>query len=407
VYQVLSLAWLFAIAVSLWEPHAVPHRRLLGLSRRPHGAHDAPFLIVACSAVSLLFSVIFLVHSLTMQRQGRGAPQETRPVPTPPLLVLPLLTVLLVPLWALLPISSLLMGRSPTHTRGMLSTMLETVVPWWPGRSTAAHGTLVEFRHVVCADVLTSATWLLWDVAYTGCLTGAAMGGQNHRAACANGTRFEIYAKPVAFAFPFVLRLAQCLIKFVETRHLGGEWAHWSHLANAFKYFSGICTVLLSTAASTVGEASPHYRALYRGWLAAVIVKVFVSILWDVFMDYGVLVPGSRGRLLGGTSKLGFRGAAPAYYIALASNALARGTWAQAIAPRPEDVDYQLYYALVEIARRGLWLVFRVEHEHIKTAHGRERAGTLESIDGEFLRVRGDDSESDLALDAGDLVGGW
>ena len=69
------------------------------------------------------------------------------------------------------------------------------------------------------------------------------------------------------------------------------------------------------------------------------------------------------------------------YYAAMVLNLLGRVSWSVAVSPAFCTADCTLTLELLEIFRRCMWLLFRVEHEFIETSSQRDQ------IDGTALAL--------------------
>lgn len=424
VLQVLSLLWLYTFGVALWSLNYIPLWPSL-LSIPPDGEQAKRFdgnsneevgyavgeslrIGVSVSVASVLFAGVVAFQEVTLRDVGVTAQ----------VLALPLaLVFLVIPMWVCLPVSdwlapglvesvgvqmrplsgaeSLLSGHHPGD-RGtdVERAQLPAPEPAAPSVSptaslspTAAPGENlsieprrplrhlqllrrllesfafpafgVTFAHVIAADILTSATWMLWDLEVSVCLLFSPQTWSLRPATephvCLARDNQNI-AKPLLFMLPFVVRMGQCL--FLASR--GNDNRRGAHLLNAVKYLSSILVLLCSALSGSLTSrfGSDVFFFLYT---ALVTVKTVYSLVWDLVMDFGFWwAPGQPNPLL--RDRLLFSSKWP-YYIVILADCAGRCTWARAIGPQSQSYDWDLLYSLVELFRRGLWLVFRVEYE--------------------------------------------
>ena len=81
---------------------------------------------------------------------------------------------------------------------------------------------------------------------------------------------------------PLWIRLMQCLRRMVETGH------RWPHLANAFKYTSAMIVISIGAMVPSVRTDSGVFAWL---WVMAFIGATCYQFVWDLTMDWGLIVP--------------------------------------------------------------------------------------------------------------------
>lgn len=261
----------------------------------------------------------------------------------------------------------------------------------------------LTFQHVLVTDALTSAGLLLWQVEYTACLFATSSWTDAHATKgwqCMGSSANATYAKPLMIALPYWLRLWQCV---TQLRCRGGN--RWDAL-NALKYVTCLAVVgtsaclrlaRLDDAESADGEAPLLVLGLTgaawrRCWIATMCVKTGCCYAWDVVMDWGLMRvnPCSGGSASGRNgdarafatdfdaddegddirrsrpllrSKLMY-GSRRFYYFAMAMNLAARISWSLAISPHWCGADRcALASGLLEMLRRAVWTLLRVENE--------------------------------------------
>jgi hypothetical protein len=188
---------------------------------------------------------------------------------------------------------------------------------------------------------------------------------------------FKSVLVPALTLFPLWIRLVQCLRRFVETGR------RWPHLGNASKYSSALVV-------SSIGMFRPHMRSTVV-WLLGFIGSTLFQLYWDVFMDWGLLVvvkpepsPSSSSVQAVSSSILGYRlrpnrmvRSPSAYYAIATLNLCLRFAWSLTLLPEALVADdavsntilahIEPIVASLEIVRRMVWAILRVEWEHIET----------------------------------------
>jgi len=167
---------------------------------------------------------------------------------------------------------------------------------------------------------------------------------------------FSRYLTPFLTLAPLWLRFLQCLRRVFETNK------RWPNLANALKY-----AVALTVGSYGAARSGIHDSPL---WVACFALATLYQFLWDVLMDWGLLcfdggVAMRRQRVF--PYKV-------LYLAASLFNFLLRFFWTVTIIPESSrsflfterfQSDLSPYVAAVEIVRRAVWAIFRVEYEHI------------------------------------------
>jgi len=198
-------------------------------------------------------------------------------------------------------------------------------------------------------------------------------------------------------AIPYLIRARQCLIM-----HRVGLIKHdpkrYQHILNAIKYATSIFPICLSAYQQTL--SSDHEHAMVEYYLIALlVVNSFYSLLWDIVMDWGmcsdpaaimehtcvgapeqlkapscghaILRPRLRFGLLASTG-------------ILVGDAFLRFAWTlrfhQTMFPTKDH--FVLFTQFLEVFRRAIWNLLRVEWENLK--HQKERS-TIDEVDDEEL----------------------
>ncbi len=217
----------------------------------------------------------------------------------------------------------------------------------------------VGFVEAIIADMLTSLSRILADGALALLLvfcmwTDFKPPGEYYR-----GVLMASFA-----CIPHVLRIRQCLV----LRKISPTLYSNIHTLNVIKYLSSFPVAWLTfTSQSPVLLHWLTYTQRRFLSLSCIVFNTVYYILWDVLMDWGLMQKGASGlrheRLL-----MPYRWM---YYVAMILNAAGRFTWSVRWlhifhTSFSSPVDGVLMMELVEVARRALWTVFRIEWEYVK-----------------------------------------
>jgi len=201
----------------------------------------------------------------------------------------------------------------------------------------------VEFRDFFVADQLVSLAIVIFDLEYTICffLYDAWVGTDYCNA-------INVEVKPILSALPFLWRLLQQIRRYRDSKDK-------RHLVNAGKYFCGLPIILFSTL-----RASYDPNFLYP-WILSLILNTTYSFLWDIWMDWSLSFKYLRQTLLYPKQW---------YYLAMCADFILRCMWTLTISPQTigiilNPLIFATILAAVEIMRRAMWNLFRMENEQI------------------------------------------
>ncbi len=217
----------------------------------------------------------------------------------------------------------------------------------------------VNFVEIVVADILTSLSRILADAALVMMLVFSACTGSDPP-----GEHFRGVVMTSTACIPLVLRIRQCLILGKTSPKQYSK----THILNVFKYVSAIPVAYLSfTSQDSLLSSFLTKTQLRILGLSCIVFNSIFCIAWDVFMDWGLMQKGASGLrhepLLMPHQWM--------YYLAMLLNAAGRCTWSirwlnifhASLTPK---VDSSLILQLMEVTRRALWTVFRIEWEHVR-----------------------------------------
>jgi hypothetical protein len=163
------------------------------------------------------------------------------------------------------------------------------------------------------------------------------------------------WLKMVLLCWPSSIRLIQCC------RRATKENSKRIHLLNALKYVMGISVIVFSML-----YGAYHFPVLKILWIILSVVSSIYGIIWDVKMDWGLFSGDKkniflREKLLIGSSLL--------YYLCIMLNIILRFTWTFSLSIiEAEILDTEItttIFSALELFRRFMWNIFRVENEQI------------------------------------------
>ena len=134
------------------------------------------------------------------------------------------------------------------------------------------------------------------------------------------------------------------------------------HYFNLLKYCLSVSVTLLNVAQKNADEDEVQFWRL--SWQCVAAVATIMSYYSDVVNGWGLFEKGSSNLFL--REQLTFP--VPAYYAGMVSNLLFRVCWAFNISPGQPYIaqNFLLLVGCMELLRRNIWLVFRVENLALK-----------------------------------------
>eukprot|EP01038_Epipyxis_sp_PR26KG_P012138 gene12138-16250_t len=234
----------------------------------------------------------------------------------------------------------------------------------------------VKFHRILIADILCSMPKVFPDLQYTFCiyLTGSFWDNninlQNDDSKlhayniCGSGSNIYTIIQFILGLLPFHIRFWQCIRIYFET-------GNTLQLFNALKYCLALAVSILATIRSYYSnsqsmESMQTVLLLEHMWLFLGVIATIYSYLWDVFIDWGLgdILPQTKHFLL--RPDIHFE--PMTYYFAMIMNFFMRLGWAFVISPQQHYIKqhFILILAAIEIVRRVVWVVIRVEWEHTK-----------------------------------------
>ena len=280
-------------------------------------------------------------------------------------------------LLAALPCANVFFGPSRIS---LIRTVLESAI---------APFTQVTFWHVIVADYLTSAAKAFSDLQLTTCVS-ARIFAVHETAEYVRSTDLwhESYHvcsasgwNAVMLALPFWWRLMQCLKVYSITGESKNLW-------NALKYSTAFPLVY-------AGYLKKNYPSALndRLFVFAAVIQSTYCFIWDVHMDWGLFrlanvdgrSPAERGTSCCGGRPTICRLRRPllitrsngAYYAIAVGDMALRFIWALSVfGGVPGRGAGMLFFEVVEIFRRTVWAIFRIEWEVVtKVVYAKHDAG--------------------------------
>ena len=206
------------------------------------------------------------------------------------------------------------------------------------------------FRHVFFMGQMCTFISTMRDVEYTICYYAyydAPLWAKIEYCRKTRGVYFFI-----AFV-PNFIRILQNIKEIHDTKKL-------------FPKFFSIINYCLSITVALLSFLWPQHPSLHIFWLIFTFISSCCSFAWDIIIDFGFLEKGKNYPL---RNKLYYKPIFIYYFIAL-YNFVLRFFWLLTISPevlgsfvRPETLSIILNS--LEITRRGLWNILKVENKHI------------------------------------------
>jgi hypothetical protein len=185
-------------------------------------------------------------------------------------------------------------------------------------------------------------------------------------------------------AIPYIIRARQCLIMHTVGR-IKADPNRYQHILNAIKYTTSIFPLCLSAYQATIDpEAAQKWEAVL---IVLLVINALYALTWDVVMDWGMLRNPSavivHAPCVGGmpsetmqTKSCGHALMRPrlrfglmASAIILLTDALLRFSWTLRFVQHglfPSKDSFVLATQFLEVFRRAIWNLLRVEWEHEK-----------------------------------------
>ena len=152
--------------------------------------------------------------------------------------------------------------------------------------------------------------------------------------------------------YPQFVRFTQCINKFYYSRLL------WPHFGNVVKYFIRI----INTSMGFFYERDKgKVRFYFRVFIGA--ISTSYNVFWDIYLDWGCGRKNNKHFFL--REKITFPQVM--YYIAIFYNVIIRAVWTWNFIPIPSHLSEwkNILTGSLDIIRRGLWALIRIENESL------------------------------------------
>ncbi|KUL87244.1 hypothetical protein ZTR_03359 [Talaromyces verruculosus] len=238
-----------------------------------------------------------------------------------------------------------------------------------------------KFGDVLLADALTSYSKVLAEIYINYCMffsTSESSTGKPDRMC---GGRLIV---PLLIAIPYAIRFRQCLIEFFRVRRSGHKNDGWGgqHLANALKYSTAFPVIIFSNLERNYNQETTHGLSevtISRLWALFCFINSAYSFYWDVTKDWDLTLLSPSTRTWHQDYPFGLRPRRifprdEMYYGVIAIDLVLRFTWLSRLSPHLDKVnnfESGIFLLLfLEIARRWIWIFFRVETEWVRSNRG-------------------------------------
>ncbi|PIA90613.1 Protein ERD1 1 [Cercospora beticola] len=205
-----------------------------------------------------------------------------------------------------------------------------------------------KFGDVLLADALTSYSKPISEILVVICMSLKGMHTTNKPdRACGH----EIIV-PLAIAWPFVIRLRQCIIE--------------GQRANALKYATAFPVIILSS----ISGKDPTWKVF---WRLAALVNSLYSFWWDVSMDWDLtLLSRHRHKSPYGLRQYRIFRQPVIYYLLVGFDLGLRFAWSWKLSlalVKLDGIEGGIFLLeILELTRRWVWVYFRVETEWVRSS---------------------------------------
>lgn len=224
----------------------------------------------------------------------------------------------------------------------------------------------VSFRDNMVGDMLTSLVKPLQDISGMFCYMAASHPHTEEELECF-GRKGDMCPEwthsvlnPIIAALPLVFRSLQCARRYYDT-------GKCRHLVNLGKYLTSLCVVMFASI-----------KGLSAATIAVSACATVYSSYWDLAMDWDLSVGmfrGSHAQICTTDHVRCF--STRTYACAAVFDVLARCVWVISLMPLSFIADhtwskevYRVLISLLELLRRSVWSVLRIEHEQLATGSG-------------------------------------
>lgn len=235
-----------------------------------------------------------------------------------------------------------------------------------------------KFGDILLADALTSYSKVLADLVVTFCMFFTSGVSSTSKPDRNCGTDWVV---PLIIATPSIIRFRQCLIEYVRVRRTSfkSENQGGQHLANALKYATALPVIYLASKLRNYNPLEMYgysEMSLTRLLYWCTFINSAYSFYWDVTKDWDLTLLTSSRR--DAHYPYGLRRhrhfSDRQYYLAILVDLVLRFTWLSRFMPGFVwlcDTEVGVWLLMfLEVARRWMWIFFRVETESVRNSRG-------------------------------------
>jgi hypothetical protein len=220
----------------------------------------------------------------------------------------------------------------------------------------------VPFPVIWMTDQLVSLITPLKDLAYTICYYEYLIGGSHadqSYSECSSASRIEVVFVVGAIFLSF--RMLQCMRQGFDK----GKYFLELEFFNTFKYAFSLIALILSYLWKAGND-----KIMYA-WIIIATISAFYSYIWDLKYDWALFEKGAPYRFL----RPFLCYPVTSYYVIIVLDFILRMVWILTLSPNITNNAFgspqifSLVTGMMEIVRRGIWNMLRVEKEHIGNCH--------------------------------------
>ena len=324
-YIIILVLTLTGINMTIWEHYKINYRYLFELDPKNKIKPNGVFEVVAGLAALWMFCFVMMKLCLKF---GLFGGEYT---------LFPLLINLSLVVLLLLPFQTIYFNCR----KGLIKVIVGCLFPI--GKNT------VRFKHFIFGDVLITLADPFKNLILGYCLMVCSECYLfNTRGPC-NRESIPCW---IISVYPQFIRFSQCVNKFYYSRLL------WPHFGNVVKYFIRI----INTSMGFFYERNKgKIRFYFRIFIGA--ISTSYNVFWDIYLDWGCGRKNNKHFFL--REKITFPQIL--YYIAIFYNVVIRSSWTWSFIPIPSYLSEwkTLLIHTLDIIRRGVWGLIRIENENL------------------------------------------
>ncbi|KAF5754898.1 putative SPX domain-containing protein [Helianthus annuus] len=234
----------------------------------------------------------------------------------------------------------------------------------------------VQFADFFLADQLTSQVQAMRCLEFYICYYGMRWYTKEEK--CHHLDLYNFFYIIMA-VIPYWIRFLQCVRRLFEEKD-------WVHLVNGSRYFLTIVAVVVRTVFELKMKKSWKVLALVSS-VAAILFNTY----WDIAIDWGLLQRKSNNMFLRNKLAVSHK---YVYFVVMVLDIVLRLAWLQLVVKfnirALKGTVISALFSSLEIFRRGVWMFFRLENEHLNNV-GKYRA--FKSVPLPFSYYEEDENE--------------